>query len=328
MRPAPVDPYTAQAVISIRPDVPPAPDELTRQRARWNRAAEALRLPQVIAGAAAGSGLPLRRATPRLTAAGNPDTGLFVVDARAEGTAEAVAEARSAAVSTLEFLRASSGNPGFGTPRTTFDFETGAQSWGVGRSTFLFPPTATAAATRGGARRGRGFLRTTCLEPRPGCGSWVTIARALVPGRPYVARAWVRAPRGRAALRLALGAAPEDVADGPTVQVSRRWTRLGVTWVPQLQVGSAELDVQVNAPGAVTFDTDEVSVRSPRGKLVQTPRLDRPDRYTLASRPAATGQLRTKTVTAALVGGGIGLLAAAAGLAAGALARRRHEAEQ
>src|SRR5207248_11432564 len=85
VRPAPVDPYTAQAVISIRPDVPPAPDELTRQRARWNRAAEALRLPQVIAGAAAGSGLPLRRATPRLTAAGNPDTGLFIVHARAEG---------------------------------------------------------------------------------------------------------------------------------------------------------------------------------------------------------------------------------------------------
>jgi len=327
VRPAPVDSYLAEAVISIRPDVPPAADELARQRARWIRAAEALRAPQVLLGAAAGSGLPLRRAKPRLNAGGSPDAGLFIVRARAVNSTVATAMAGSAAASTLEFLRASSGNPGFGSPRTRFDFENGAQGWGVGRSIFLLPPTSTGAA-RGRGRRGRGLLRTTCHYTQPGCGTWVTIAKALSPGHPYLAQAWVRAPRGRAALRLAFGAAPEDVADGRTVLVSRRWTRITVRWVPQLQVGSAEIDVQVNAAGAVTFDADQVSVTSPGGKLVQIPRLDIPDRYRLAARAQAAGQLHSKTVTAALVGGAIGLLAAAAGLAAGALARRRHHAEQ
>ena len=163
------------------------------------------------------------------------------------------------------------------------DFENGAQGWGVGRSIFLLPPTSTGAA-RGRGRRGRGLLRTTCHYTQPGCGTWVTIAKALSPGHPYLAQAWVRAPRGRAALRLAFGVAPEDVADGRTVLVSRRWTRITVRWVPQLQVGSAEIDVQVNAAGAVTFDADQVSVTSPGGKLVQIPRLDIPDRYRLAAR--------------------------------------------
>ena len=58
----------------------------------------------------------------------------------------------------------------FGSPRTRFDFETGAQGWGVGRSTFLLPPAST-VATRGRGRRGRGFLRTTCRYAQPGCGT-------------------------------------------------------------------------------------------------------------------------------------------------------------
>jgi hypothetical protein len=251
-----------------------------------------------------------------------------VIHARGASAQEAVGIAAAATTATIDFLRVSTGNAGPGSARAVFDFENGAQEWGSEQSVFLAPPSSTAASV-GRGFVGRGFLRTTCRNSAPGCGTWVHVARAFSPGRVYSVTAWVRAPQGRIPLRLAFGSSPEDVADGRTVRTSRGWTRIGVNWSPRSLVGSAEIDVQVNGPGHVTFDTDQVAVRGPGGQLPQLATRDILGRYTLVGPPQSSGKLRANTATAALVGGGFGLIAAAGGLIFGWLARRRrHQGQQ
>ncbi len=328
LRPSPANPYAADAVISIQPDVPPAPDELARQRGRWERAAEALTLPQVLARTATLTHLPVALLRDRLSAPGDPDSALFVIHARGVSEREAIGIAAAATSATVEFLRVTSGNAGAGSSRTSFDFEGSAQDWGLGQSLFLLPPASTVARV-GNGFSGPGFLRTKCIVTRPGCGTWVTVGRAFTPGRVYSASAWVRAPRGRVPLRLGFGSSADDVADGRTVQATSRWRKIKVNWTPHSLVGSSEVHVQVNGSGAATFDTDAVAVRGPGGRLPPSKGLDIPDRYSLVGPPQASGKLRSDTASSALVGGVIGLAAAAGGLAFGLLARRRrHEAEE
>lgn len=328
LRPSPANPYSADAVISIQPDSPSPPDEVARQRARWVRAAQALTLPQVLTRASAITHQPVEFMRARLTVRGNPDTALFVINARGVSAKEALATAEGATTATIEFLRVTNGNPGAGSARTSFDFEGSAQDWGRGHSLFLLPPASTAATT-GGGFRGSGFLHTRCTTTRAGCGTWVTVARAFEPGKIYSATAWVRAPRGRVPLRLNFGSSPDDVANGATVQAPTRWRKLQVKWAPSSLVGSSELNVQVNGRGPATFDSDQAVVLGPGGKLPTSRGLDIPDRYSLVGPAQASGRLRSDTASSALVGGLIGLAAAAGGLALGWLARRRrHEREQ
>jgi hypothetical protein len=328
LRPSPANPYAADSVISIQPDVPPAPDEVARQRGRWERASEALTLPQVMTRASALTHLPVAFLRARLSARGNSDSALFVIRARGVSEKQAVAIASAATNATIEFLRVTSGNPGAGSSRSSFDFEGSAQDWGLGHSLFLLPPASTAATT-GSGHAGRGFLRTRCTTRRAGCGTWVSVARAFSPGKVYSAAAWVRAPRGRVPLRVGFGSSPEDVADGKTVQVSSAWKRITVKWTPRSLVGSSEVHVQVNGPGPATFDTDDAVVRGPGGRLPSSQGLDIPDRYSLVGPPQASSKLRSDTATAALIGGAISLAAAGGGLALGWVARRRrHQAEQ
>jgi hypothetical protein len=328
LRPSPSNPYAADAVISIQPDTPAAPDEVARQRGRWERAAQALQLPQVLTRAAAITHLPVALVRERLSARGNPDSALFVIHARGVSEREAVGIASAATTATIDFLRVTSGNPGAGSTRTSFDFEGGAQDWGLGHSIFLLPPASTLATT-GAAFSGSGFLRTKCTVSRPGCGTWVNVGRAFTPGKVYTATAWVRARGGPVPLRLGFGSSPEDVADGKTVQVSGRWRRIKVNWTPRSLVGSSEVHVAVNGDGPATFDTDSARVRASSGKLESSQGLDIPDRYSLVGPPQPSSKLRSATASAALVGGVIGLAAGAGGLAFAWLARRRrHESEQ
>jgi hypothetical protein len=329
-RPVPPNPYTADGVVAIQPDVPAAANELALQRARWQRAAEALRLPQVVSRIAIIANRPEAAvsAGDRLTARGRPETGLFVIRARDTTAKGAYDLAAAATRATSEFLRVSTGSRGPGTPRTAFDFEDGRQGWGVGRSQFLLPLTRT-RGVRGAARGGQGLLRTRCSTAREGCGTWVSIGRSFAPGNVYSATAWVRGAQGRVPLRLVLGSSPANVATGPTASVSRDWTRIAVRWAPSALVGTAELGVQVDGPGPVTFDTDQASVRGRGGPLPPPRAADRPDRYTVVGAPQGSGKLRASTAGSALVGGAIGLAAGLGGLAFGRLARRRrHQAEQ
>jgi hypothetical protein len=329
-RPAPANPYTADSVISIQPDAPAAPDELTRQRARWQRADQALKLPQVLSRTAVLSGLSASQLKSRISARGNPDSGLFVIHARGVTGGESIGIAAAATTATIEFLRVNSGNTSGGSSRTAFGFANGvAEDWGLGHSVFLLPPSST-VAEGGSGFKSPGFLRTVCSTVHPGCGTWVNVAKVFSPGRVYSASAWVRATKGSVPLRLGFGSSPEDVADGTTVKATRRWARIRVKWTPRSLVGSAELHVQVNGGGAATFDVDEVAVHSAGGKLAESKGLDIPDRYTVVGPPQSSGKLRTDTVTAALVGAGIGLAAALGGLAFGVLAsrRRRHQPQQ
>jgi hypothetical protein len=323
-RPTPTRPYVADAVIAIQPDVPPSPGELELQRARWQRAAQSLTLPQVISEVIAVSHVSI---TPtdvrsRLSARGRPETGLFVIRARAENEKFALLFAAAASRSVIDFLRVSTGNPGSGTPRTAFDFEDGAQAWGAARSEFLLAPVSSAPAA-GGARFGRGFLRVTCLARRAGCGASVLIGRGFSPGKVYTAAAWVRSRGALAPLRLVLGASPTDVATGRTVRVSTNWTRLSAAWAPRALVGGAELGVQVNGGVPASFDVDQASVLGPGGRLPGPTATDLPDRYTIVGSAAPSGKLRAGTGTSALIGGAIGLAAGIGGVGLGRLTRRR-----
>jgi hypothetical protein len=325
-RPVPSNPYTADAVIAIQPDQPAPSNEAALQRARWRRAAEALRLPQVLSRTATMVNLPesVVSSAGRLTVHGRPEAGLFVIRARGPTREEARRLVTGASEATIEFLRLSTGTTS--NARTAFDFESGGQGWGAGRSAFVFPPAST-RPVRGGSFAGKGLLHTTCVDARAGCGTWVTIHRSFSPGTVYMATASVRAVGGRAPLRLSLGSSPADVADGATVNVSQRWTRIAVKWAPRALVGAAELDVQVNGPGRATFDTDQAAVRGPGGQFPAPRVFDVPGRYALVGLPQPSGKLRAHTVTSALVGGAIGLAAALGGLVFGWLARRER-AEQ
>jgi hypothetical protein len=321
-RPPPSNPHTADAVIAIQLDLPAPSNEPVLQRARWRKAAEALRLPQVVSRTATIVNLPESAVSSegRLTARGRPEAGLFVIRARGATTDEARRLVSAATEATIEFLRLSTGTTG--AARTAFDFESGAQGWGVGRSAFVLPPAST-RPVRGGAFAGRGLLRTRCPDAREGCGTWVTVHRTFSPGIVYTATAWVRAVAGRVPLRLALGSSPEDVADGPTASASQGWTKIAVKWTPRALVGAAEVDVQVNGPGPATFDVDQASVRGPRGRYPTPRAFDVPGRYVVVGQPQSSGKLRAPTVTSALVGAAIGLAAALGGLAFGWFARRR-----
>jgi hypothetical protein len=334
----PSDPYTADAAIAIRPNVPGGPDEVALQRARWKLAAESLSLPQVLTQIAnfsplSSSNAALRR---RLSVRGAPQTGLLVVRARGENPAAAVALATAASQSLVAFLRLTRESGGVDPRGINFDFEDGRQSWNTARSLFLATPSSSRQAA-GAARFGRGFLSVGCPTPRDGCGASVKIDGAFLPARVYRADAWVRSPaRGRPPLRMVLGGSPADVATGVTARVGNGWARINVRWTPRRFFTIAELGVQVNGAGPAAFDADAVTLTGPGldptftegRRATRLARGDRPDRFAVLDTARPSGKVPSPTITAALLGAGIGFVTVVGGLAAWWLARRRQQSEQ
>jgi hypothetical protein len=209
------------------------------------------------------------------------------------------------------------------------DFEDTAVDWQV-PSAFNLQPTRMEIRS-GGARFNSDYLHVSC-RAAPGCGPATRVTYPFQRSSTWVGTAWVRSRQPGVRLSVVLGASPRDYAAGRSVVLTRRWRRIGVTWIPRQTESSAEVTLQSTRRRAVIFDVDGVLLSAPGVPGGGTPsqatetRAFRaiPFARALPARPIGTVTV-SSTLVGALVGGGAGLLAALIGVAAGRLARRSRE---
>ncbi|HWX87068.1 MAG TPA: hypothetical protein VNX67_02735 [Solirubrobacteraceae bacterium] len=257
----------------------------------------------------------------------HPSAGTLTVVADADNGSVATTLANSAssyAVMLVGRVQAAANAP-YSIPAS--DFSGGIGAWG-GISQFALPPLSLRVAPTGG-RYHDGSLSVVC-PPKPGCGPSVSLELTTVPHRAYTGALWVRAVSHAVQIVPFLGSDPKDVATGQPVTLASTWRRVAVSWTPSHPHSRIELGVLLAAPRTARFVVDAASIT-----YGPAPPSRAQERHLFAHAGAAvalpaqvTGVVPGKTALSAALGAVAGLLAAAVGCGAGAVARRRQSDAQ
>lgn len=259
----------------------------------------------------------------RITFEGEPTTGRLTVTARGTTPAGAVrlADAVVSEATTLSDQIAAEAQGGVAL--VLGDFESGIRDWNAQASAFNVPPSS-AQTVVGDARYRSAALEVDC-PAQLACGPWLKIRRVFRPDTVYTASGWVRAPRGRPRVALILGAGSGNLQGTRPIPLRRAWRRFEVSWSPTAPASSAEVAFQLQDRRATRFQVDgvvlgDVTLQAER-ELFRRPPL--PAGYVVIGPARATGRVANGTVSAALVGGALGLAFAVAAVAFGVAAARR-----
>jgi len=261
-------------------------------------------------------------------------SGLFRIATRAESAPVAVAFANRIA-SELAQLGVQVSSQATGTPGLVLgDFEGGsAGTWGLRTSAFSLPPKQITIA-RGARRFGRASLLVRC-SPSPGCGTAMKPLYPFLGRTPYTVSAWVRAgPDSQKGIRvrLVVGRRGDDVVTSKTRTANDHWQQITTTWTPLNDSATTEIGLQTPDAGG-SFYVDGVTLADPSVASPQ-PVLGRLTAAQVATLSAASAgaapipaqsatKIRSSTLTWGLIGLGVGLLLALAGLIGAHAARRR-----
>ena len=322
----------AQALVIVGRGVPPARG--VDSRADTVRAIVALARTRAVQQAAREEVESLRlhgatsigKATLSVTPSAHASAGFVRIDASADGSARARALADAVASEAIfaasRIVRGADGS----TRLVVGDFEDPAVDW-------LSPSLdrgARLAIGHGGARFHSGYLRATCRIA--GCGPVARVAYLFRRGEPYVGTIWARSRQPGVHVTGVLGIAPGGVARTPPAVLGRDWRRIVVSWVPRRTVVTADVGLVTGERRPVTFDIDGVVVSqagvtdAPGAITPSESQALRAARYATALPARSIGSSGgSRTLSGALVGGAVGLMAGVAGVAAGLGARRRRE---
>jgi hypothetical protein len=273
---------------------------------------------------ASRTGVPLSGS---LSVESQPAAGTLTVIADADNglAAAALANSSSSYAVTLAGRVQAAANVPYSIPAS--DFNDGGGAWD-GISQFALRPTGLAVTPTGGRFSG-GSLKVTC-SGKPGCGPATSLDFVVMPHHTYTGVVWARA-QSRPFLAVAfLGGDIRDATTGPQVTLTRTWHKLLVSWRPLRSHSSIELGMLTSSHRSTRFVIDAASLTD--GPLPPSPaqeqRLSADSGAALASPARVTGAVPADTTLSAALGAVAGLLAAVAGCAAGAIARRRQSATQ
>jgi hypothetical protein len=206
------------------------------------------------------------------------------------------------------------------------DFEDPAVEW-LPRSA---DRSAIVAIRRGGARFGSRYLTATCRAR--GCGPAARVAYSFQLGESYVGTIWARARRPGVRVAAILGNGAGNSAGTRPVVLGRAWRRLTVTWIARRASTTAEIGLLTDERRKLAFDVDGVVIAATGvpGAASGAGGSDAAAlgvaRYATALPARSIGSSGgSRTLSGALVGGAVGLMAGVAGVAAGLGARRRRE---